>query len=271
MKKRIRKMWHHCPRLSRRWKIIRNIVLLIALCLAYWFSQGCPPMTGEQALRRMERRLFLNPGQTMYERHAEGLGSEKLVFVMGDAYAYTGEITRYSLFDFGVYVYVHDEAAKKDGPALLALKPSILKPDLDGWSTWETLLFCPWGPKDAVRVDATFSTQYVKRTYPKLYISEELPAARGKLISSERSDWSKTVTASKNEQGFFAIPVVAENDEESRILSVIFTSKFTEGFGDGTDTKLIEHIAENPDYRLDFYDANGILLQSVTGKIERFY
>ena len=210
--------------------------------------------------------MFLNSGQTMYERHAEGLGSEKLVFVMGDVYAYTGEINRYSLFD--VYVYVHDEAAKKDGPVLLALKPPLLKPDVNGW---ETLLFCPWGPDDAVRVEVTFSTQYIKRTYPMIYISEQQPAARGELISTQVEDWEKTVTVSKNEQGFFTIPVVAENDEESCILSVMFTSKFTEGFGDGTDATLVEHITENPSYRLDFYDASGVLLQSVTGEIERFY
>jgi len=275
MKKRLKRPWQRRPRLSRRWKIIRNFLFLIALCLAYWFTQGCPPLTGEQALRRMERRWFLSPGQTMYERHAEGLGSEKLVFVLGDDYAYTGEIERYSFFSrfslFDIGVYIHDEAAQKDGPVLLALKPPILKPDLDGWGAWETLLFCPWGPENAVRMEVTFSTQYVKRTYPMIYISEQQPAARGELISSERSDWSKTVTASKNEQGFFAVPVVAENDEESRILSVMFTSEFTEGFGDGMNETLVEHTTQEPGYSLNFYDANGVLLQSVTGEIERFY
>ena len=273
MKKRLKQLWQRRPRLSRRWKITRNFMLLIALCLAYWFTQGCPPLTGEQALRCMERRLFLSPGQTMYERHAEGLGSEKLVFVLGDDYAYTGEIERYSFFSrfslFDIGVYIHDEAAQKDGPVLLQIRSPILTPP--NTEKWETMLFCPWGPDDSVRAEVTLSARYIKNIYPMIYISEQMPAARGELISAQVEDWEKTVSALKNEQGFYAVPVIAQNEDEARILSVIFTSKFTEGFGDGTDATLIEHITENPGYRLDFFDANGVLLQSVTGEIERFY
>lgn len=264
--KKIKKLLTRLTKLSRTGKIVRNFALLIVLCLAFWFLEGSSMLTRESALRQMERKLFLLPGETVYESGSSGAGSYRQVFVLGGDYAYSAETSRFSFLDIGVSI--HNAAAKADGPVLIWGKTRPLRPVAEDWST---LLFCPWGPENAARAEVTLSARYVKNTYPMIYISEKQPAARGELISTQCEDWKKTVSVFRNEQGFYTVPVTAQTEEEARILSVIFTAKLTEGFSDGTDETLIDHIAQNSGYRLDFYDKNDVLLQSVTGEIERFY
>lgn len=260
--KKIRKLLSRLPKLSRTGKIVRNLALLIALCWGFWFLEGGSALTRESALRQMERKLFLAPGETVFESKTYGGPSYQNVFVMGEDYAYGARTSRFSFLDIGVEIY--DTAVKADGPALVRSKTQPLGPTV---GDWDTVLFCPWGPENAVRAEVTLSAQYVSRTYPLIYFSEDRPAARGEMISSERKDWKKTISASKTEQGFYIIPVSAQTDEEAQILSVMFTAKLHIG----DDTHIVDYVSEEAGYRLDFYDENNVLIQSVTGGIERLY
>ena len=50
------------PALSRRGKVIRNLLGFAAVLLGAWVLFGCPAWTENGALRQLERTLLLEPG-----------------------------------------------------------------------------------------------------------------------------------------------------------------------------------------------------------------
>ena len=51
------------PRLSRRWKIIRNLALTLVCLYALWAWAGYPLPTAEMEFRRLERQSLMPPSQ----------------------------------------------------------------------------------------------------------------------------------------------------------------------------------------------------------------
>ena len=65
------------PRLSRRGKIIRNLLLCLPLAVLAWAGSGCPMPTLELEFRRVERQYLLSPAQEiLWDTGAEGWSQE---------------------------------------------------------------------------------------------------------------------------------------------------------------------------------------------------
>ena len=64
------------PRLSRRGKIIRNLLLCLPLAALAWAGSGCPMPTAELEFRRLEGQYLLPPSEILWNTEAEGGGSQ---------------------------------------------------------------------------------------------------------------------------------------------------------------------------------------------------
>lgn len=53
------------PRLSRPWKLVRNVGCILLVVLICWVIQGARPLTDEWAFRRAERLSFVGPSEIL--------------------------------------------------------------------------------------------------------------------------------------------------------------------------------------------------------------
>lgn len=83
------------PRLSRRGKLIRNLLIVFFLAAASWVLAGCPAWTEAGALGRLERTLLLEPGTLRVRQREDG---DIQVLVTGEDYAYTAYLYPQELF-----------------------------------------------------------------------------------------------------------------------------------------------------------------------------
>lgn len=74
------------PRLSRRWKIIRNLALTLVCLYALWAWAGYPLPTAEMEFRRLERQSLMPPSQVQgafrldQERVVVGVLEDRVIF-----------------------------------------------------------------------------------------------------------------------------------------------------------------------------------------------
>lgn len=257
---KLKRLWRHRPRLSRGWKTARNLALVVLLCVGYWFIRECPAFTSEGALRKEERTMLLEPGRTIYEEW-DGLGKRR-VCVLGDDYAYTGSTSR----DWSeVNARIKDGAAREDGVTLLRL------PAQDGFPPGElnqTVVICPWGPEKAERVELTLCADYFMETYPLVAINDGSQQARGETLSLERRNWTWEARTDKEPDGWYRFTLYSGTGEAAAAMDEMwdgigyFTTQTDAG---ETETNLD---LEQANYQLDFYGADGALMESVQGELE---
>ena len=60
------------PRLSRRGKIIRNLLLCLPLAVLAWTGSGCPMPTLELEFRQLEGQYLLPPSEILWNTQTEG-------------------------------------------------------------------------------------------------------------------------------------------------------------------------------------------------------
>lgn len=66
MKHWLKALWAKCPRLSRGWRIVRNLAVMAAALFAMWCMAGCPMPTAELEFRRLERRCMLPESELVF-------------------------------------------------------------------------------------------------------------------------------------------------------------------------------------------------------------
>lgn len=66
MKKAWQMLWARRPRLGRRGRTVRNLVLSIVLATMVWGQYGCPLPTVEMEFRRLERQYLLPRSEVAY-------------------------------------------------------------------------------------------------------------------------------------------------------------------------------------------------------------
>ena len=68
MKKKLKKFAARLPKLPRKWRIIRNLtVILLALAILPWLLEW-PTFTAEQTFRQLEKRALLSPSEIVLRR-----------------------------------------------------------------------------------------------------------------------------------------------------------------------------------------------------------
>lgn len=76
MKKKLLQIWRGRPRLSRGWRVVRNLVLTLACLYALWARAGYPLPTAELEFRRLERTHLMPRSEIIFSgggRSREGL------------------------------------------------------------------------------------------------------------------------------------------------------------------------------------------------------
>lgn len=66
MSQGLKTRWAKCPRLSRRWRVVRNLVLAAAALFVIWSMAGCPLPSAEMEFRRVERRCMLPKSELVF-------------------------------------------------------------------------------------------------------------------------------------------------------------------------------------------------------------
>ena len=63
------------PRLGRKGKILRNLLLTAVFAACIWGQYGCPLPTAELDFRRLERRYLMEPAQIVFSQ-SKGMGGD---------------------------------------------------------------------------------------------------------------------------------------------------------------------------------------------------
>lgn len=66
MRRWLKERWIKCPRLSRGWRVVRNLVLAAAALFIIWSMAGYPLPTVEMEFRRLERQYLLPQSEVAY-------------------------------------------------------------------------------------------------------------------------------------------------------------------------------------------------------------
>lgn len=94
MKEKLKRVWRpiraKLPSLSRRGKLIRNVVVILLLALLCWVASGAPPMSAEQEYYRAARRNLMGDTEILAmvdtsEWSASWLGGDLLVVAEDEA------------------------------------------------------------------------------------------------------------------------------------------------------------------------------------------
>lgn len=248
----IKGCWAKRPRLSRGWKLARNLVLTAVLLVVLWFSNRSPALTREGALRKLERELLLSPGQTLYAELGDQR-EEKQVFVLGEGYAYTGTTVGSGL-DY--FAYLYDGVRLDRDPALLLL------PNGQGEQAGQyqlATLYCSRGPEGAVRVSLPLTCRYdmVVRALDDGRLGETLDAKTDTLTfeaEQKADDW-----------GVYPLALGAEDTETATVLYELLEGWGYETDEDGSWERNCS--IDKAEYQMKFYQADGSLLLEHRGTI----
>lgn len=255
MRDRIKACWAHRPRLSRGWRIVRNLAVALLLIFGYWFLCGCRPLTTEGALRRLERTQLVEPGVTLCREPDNQRPGKELAFVLGDNYAYVAETWRSLTFP---YASLEWGARLDEGPVLLPMGTSGLPGPRSGLR-WEGILFCPRGPEGGVRAELALTCR----------CTWEIRALEGNKWELRRSDTSAEEfqgSAERDERGVYRFSVQAGNEDGARALQELLGGQADERIGDGFQQR--KCVLDGAEYRIDFYGADGALADSVLGVLD---
>ena len=63
-------LWARRPKLSRGWKLVRNLALSVAGAYLIWSFWGYPLPAAEMAFRRLERQHLLSPASWFFPRRS---------------------------------------------------------------------------------------------------------------------------------------------------------------------------------------------------------
>lgn len=88
-----RRFWRRAPRLSRPWRVARNLVCSLLALGAIWLLLGGFPLTQEWAFRQAERLAMVGPSELLLERQQDG--SALMVGETQEGY-FLGQISRLS-------------------------------------------------------------------------------------------------------------------------------------------------------------------------------
>lgn len=190
MSERCKEFWRR-RRLTRRGRLIRNLVCIVLLASMCWCFKGYPVLTPMQAFRRAERQNLVQPAETVRSIEADWAGDRRYSYRRVILAEYAGGYALSAVYAYGLPVdyncsYWYRE---KEGPATLLT---------ESWSWFS---------------DST-----------AMVVFTELPAARGELaIGSEEA---VTCQGERLDEGVFLFLVDHdaagdESDSMGTLINVI--------------------------------------------------
>ena len=207
------------PALSRRGKVIRNLLGFAAVLLGAWVLFGCPAWTENGALRQLERTLLLEPG-TVRCRHRYRWDSPT-VLVTGENYAYVATVYEDNIFWREAGLSRMKYAVLDQGPVLFPWVFGDFRESMEE-GTW----LCPNPPEGAQRAELAVTVDY---------------EIEGGLITyglrQERDYEQGSVTlyaqGTLEDSGLMRIKIAAESGREAVVLRALLMGDGYEETEDG--------------------------------------
>lgn len=257
MNRKIKQLWMCHPKMNRRWKTVRNCLVFLVFIFGFWISQGCPPVTNRSALRELERRYFLPPGEIIYSARNQSPGG-RAYFVLGEECAYTVNTRRCFLHE--VYASVIDETTADQ-----AVKPLRLPAgrEREEGLLWDAELFVPYWSEGTVTAELILSVDYTSATYNRRVEDEGIRGLE-EFLSSDQARWVHTSQHTDFGEGYFRFSFKAVDEIQAALLSEIWTGA---GYYFAADTGTVLSL-DSIHYRLNFYGTDHHLLESVAGEID---
>lgn len=257
MNGKIKQLWMCRPKMSRGWKTVRNCLVFLMFIFGFWISQGCPPATNRSALRELERRYFLLPGEIIYSARNQSLGG-RAYFVLGEDCAYTVNTRRNFLHE--VSASIIDETTADQTVKPLRLPAGR---EREEGLLWDAELFVPYWSKSTVTAELILSADYTSTTYSRKAEDEGIRGLEG-FLGSEQERWVHTSQNTDCGEGYFRFSFKAMDNVQASLLSEIWTGA---GYYFASDTGTVVSL-DSIHYRLNFYGADHHLLESFEGEID---
>lgn len=121
--KRLKALWNRLPKLPRKWKTIRNLLLAVLMLPLVLALLDWPPLTPTAAYRKLEKQLLLTPSEIVYR----DIGTNQSLFLTeGAGWVTAGKV--YKLDSGGSFLrnyitYVKHYLPKKDGQPIVVALP----------------------------------------------------------------------------------------------------------------------------------------------------
>lgn len=88
----MKKLWQRLPKLSRKWKTVRNIAFVLLTALLLPAALGWPALTQDGALAKMQGKYLLSPSEILYRT---GQGDTRGYLLQGEGWVAAGRVEKY--------------------------------------------------------------------------------------------------------------------------------------------------------------------------------
>ena len=240
------------PALSRRGKLIRNLLAVFLLLAVSWVLFGCPAWTEMGALRQLERSLLLEPGNVQC-REKPGPLEETRMLVTREAHASLIWIQRRDILWKEAYCSKYAELDQ--GPVLFQWGDYG---EASGGKLFHSAWLCPNPPEGAQEGELIISLDYDLDDLTSRLVSQE---GRVTVYGQERQAYeegSATLRARGvlEESGLMRFEFTTEDPREAVFLMELVYGGGYEDVDTGEDV-LRECTLTRTEYRLELFDANG--------------
>lgn len=241
------------PALSRRGKLIRNLLAVFLLLAVSWVLFGCPAWTEMGALRQLERSLLLEPGNVQC-REKLGPLEETRMLVTREDYASLIWIQRRDIL--WKEAYCSEYAELDQGPVLFQWGDHE---EASGGKLFHSAWLCPNPPEGAQEGELIISLDYDLDDLTSRLVSQE---GRVTVYAEERQDYeegSATLRARGvlEDSGLMRFEFTTEDPREAVFLMELVYSGGYEDVDNGGDIRGRVCTLTRTEYRLELFDANG--------------
>lgn len=166
----MKKLWQRLPKLSRKWKTVRNIAFVLLTALLLPAALGWPALTQDGALAKMQGKYLLSPSEILYRTRQ---GDTQGYLLQGEGWVAAGQVQKYDSTS---------RPLERDAPLITQLlsreEPGVLVipvQDEDG----ATVLVAFGAPEEAAQAELTLEVAAVEPEWgPSKTVKDETFTAR---------------------------------------------------------------------------------------------
>ena len=231
----MRKLWQRLPKLSRKWKTVRNITFVLLTALLLPAVLGWPALTQDGALAKMQGKYLLSPSEILYRTRR---GDTRGYLIQGEGWVAAGQVYKFDNTSRPLErdVPLITQILSREEPGVLVIPAQ----DKDG----ATVLAAFGGPEEAVQAELTLEVAAVE---PYRGITHE-----------KVEDESFTVQCQREENGYYFFRLLPHDHQEEQccVLDAVWRQPLPIG----------DEFAGNH-YTVIWEDAQGQELSRMTGEI----
>lgn len=193
----MKKLWQRLPRLSRKWKIVRNTVFVLLTALLLPAALGWPALTQDGALAKMQGKYLLSPSEILYRTRR---GDTQGYLLQGEGWVAAGRVEKYDNTSRPLErdVPMITQVLDRKMPGILVIPAQ----DKDG----ATVLAAFGGPEEAVQAELTLEVAAVEPDYG--------------IPGGEVENESFTARARRDGNGYYIFRLLPHDHEEERYCAL---------------------------------------------------